>query len=217
MRPHILILEGVDYTGKSTNALAIKKQLDKRQHKSIIVRAPGGSPLGEKMRDIARIEATSLDEQFLAYTLALVASKAYIERLVSEGYTVILDRWTESLFAYQILKERHLKKQMAMSDIASHMLSFDKTFRVRATILSITTETLEQRRNATKTLKDASDTEDRFDVEGRDYRAGIVAAYETLTAIIEDSDSAIDFLAIDANRDPETVTKDVLDFFLTSF
>ena len=60
MRPDILIIEGPDYTGKSTNAKLVEQQLTTLGHKPIVVRAPGGSPLGEKLRDVARNEADSL-------------------------------------------------------------------------------------------------------------------------------------------------------------
>ncbi len=217
MRPHILILEGVDYTGKSTNAKLVEQQLTTLGHKPIVVRAPGGSPLGEKLRDVARNEADSLEEQYLAYLLALVASKSYIEELVEEGFTVILDRWSDSLFAYQIAKETNVEKRRLMLEMAASMLSFHESIYVRRVILTISPETLERRRAANKTSKDAGDTEDRFDASGASYRASVVETYARLAEWTPSEGVLGSFAAIDANSQEDEVSEKLLSFLLRDF
>jgi dTMP kinase len=217
MRPDILIIEGPDYTGKSTNAKLVEQQLTTLGHKPIVVRAPGGSPLGEKLRDVARNEADSLEEQYLAYLLALVASKSYIEELVEEGFTVILDRWSDSLFAYQIAKETNVEKRRLMLEMAANMLSFHESIYVRRVILTISPETLERRRAANKTSKDACDTEDRFDASGASYRASVVETYARLAEWTPSEGVLGSFAAIDANSQEDEVSEKLLSFLLRDF
>lgn len=217
MRPNILIIEGPDYTGKSTNAKLVEQQLTTLGHKPIVVRAPGGSPLGEKLRDVARNEADSLEEQYLAYLLALVASKSYIEELVEEGFTVILDRWSDSLFAYQIAKETNVEKRRLMLEMAANMLSFHESIYVRRVILTISPETLERRRAANKTSKDACDTMDRFDASGASYRASVVETYARLAEWTPSEGVLGSFAAIDANSQEDEVSEKLLSFLLRDF
>lgn len=217
MRPDILIIEGPDYTGKSTNAKLVEQQLTTLGHKPIVVRAPGGSPLGEKLRDVARNEADSLEEQYLAYLLALVASKSYIEELVEEGFTVILDRWSDSLFAYQIAKETNVEKRRLMLEMAANMLSFHESIYVRQVILTISPETLERRRAANKTSKDAGDTVDRFDASGASYRASVVETYARLAEWTPSEGVLGSFAAIDANSQEVEVSEKLLSFLLRDF
>ena len=217
MRPDILIIEGPDYTGKSTNAKLIEQQLTTLGHKPIVVRAPGGSPLGEKLRDVARNEADSLEEQYLAYLLALVASKSYIEELVEEGFTVLLDRWSDSLFAYQIAKETNVEKRRLMLEMATNMLSFHESIYVRRVILTISPETLERRRAANKTSKDAGDTMDRFDASGASYRASVVETYARLAEWTPSEGVLGSFAAIDANSQEDEVSEKLLSFLLRDF
>lgn len=217
MRPNILIIEGPDYTGKSTNAKLIEQQLTTLGHKPIVVRAPGGSPLGEKLRDVARNEADSLEEQYLAYLLALVASKSYIEELVEEGFTVILDRWSDSLFAYQIAKETNVEKRRLMLEMATNMLSFHESIQVRRAILTISPETLERRRAANKTSKDAGDTVDRFDASGASYRASVIETYARLAEWTPSEGVLGSFAAIDANSQEDEVSEKLLSFLLRDF
>lgn len=217
MRPNILIIEGPDYTGKSTNAKLVEQQLTTLGHKPIVVRAPGGSPLGEKLRDVARNEADSLEEQYLAYLLALVASKSYIEELVEEGFTVILDRWSDSLFAYQIAREPNVRKRRLMLEMATSMLSFHESIYVRRVILTISPETLERRRAANKTSKDACDTVDRFDASGASYRASVVETYARLAEWTPSEGVLGSFAAIDANFQEVEVSEKLLSFLLRDF
>ncbi len=217
MRPDILIIEGPDYTGKSTNAKLIEQQLTTLGHKPIVVRAPGGSPLGEKLRDVARNEADSLEEQYLAYLLALVASKSYIEELVEEGFTVILDRWSDSLFAYQIAKEINVEKRRLMLEMAISMLSFHESIYVRRVILTLSPETLERRRAANKASKDAGDTVDRFDASGASYRASVVETYARLAEWTPSEGVLGSFAAIDANSQEDEVSEKLLSFLLRDF
>ena len=217
MRPNILIIEGPDYTGKSTNAKLVEQQLTTLGHKPIVVRAPGGSPLGEKLRDVARNEADSLEEQYLAYLLALVASKSYIEELVEEGFTVILDRWSDSLFAYQIAKETNVEKRRLMLEMATSMLSFHESIYVRRVILTISPEPLERRRAANKTSKDAGDTVDRFDASGASYRASVIETYARLAEWTPSEGVLGSFAAIDANSQEDEVSEKLLSFLLRDF
>ena len=168
-------------------------------------------------RPFGALEADSLEEQYLAYLLALVASKSYIEELVEEGFTVILDRWSDSLFAYQIAKEINTEKRRLMLEMAANMLSFHESIYVRQVILTISPETLERRRAANKTSKDACDTVDRFDASGASYRASVVETYARLAEWTPSEGVLGSFAAIDANSQEDEVSEKLLSFLLRDF
>ena len=147
----------------------------------------------------------------------MVASKSYIEELVEEGFTVILDRWSDSLFAYQIAKEINVEKRRLMLEMAASMLSFHESIYFRQVILTISPETLERRRAANKASKDAGDTEDRFDASGASYRASVVETYARLAEWTPSEGVLGSFAAIDANSQEDEVSEKLLSFLLRDF
>lgn len=97
-----ITIEGADGAGKSTFIPVIKDYLESLGHEVVLTREPGGTPLGEKLRDIALTHKMSITSE----TLLMFASRAeHIEQIIEPALKadkwVICDRFTDSTIAYQ--------------------------------------------------------------------------------------------------------------------
>ncbi|HVF62934.1 MAG TPA: dTMP kinase [Casimicrobiaceae bacterium] len=101
-RARFLTLEGIDGAGKSTHAAWIVGALRERGHRVTATREPGGTPLGEKLRDLLLREAMSHDSEAL---LMFAARREHIEQVIrpalDRGDWVVCDRFTDATYAYQ--------------------------------------------------------------------------------------------------------------------
>jgi dTMP kinase len=94
--------EGIDGAGKSTHIQGLADWFTGRGHVVTLTREPGGTPLAEKLRELA------LHENMDALTEALIMFAARREHLVqviepalARGEVVLCDRFTDATFAYQ--------------------------------------------------------------------------------------------------------------------
>jgi len=101
-RGKFITLEGMDGAGKSTHIPGIIRLLEARGIEVISTREPGGTSLGEKLRELP------LHEEMQAETEALLMFAARQEHLaqlilpaLSRGAYVVSDRFTDASFAYQ--------------------------------------------------------------------------------------------------------------------
>ncbi len=100
-----LTFEGLDSSGKSTQAQLLVDRLNTLGNKTLLLREPGGTPLSEHLRTLL------LDRQHLAITpmsefLMFSASRAQLVESVirpalAEGAIVICDRFYDSSTTYQ--------------------------------------------------------------------------------------------------------------------
>lgn len=101
-RGKFITLEGIDGAGKSTHMDWIRNFLQQRGVPVVITREPGGTPLGEALREVI------LHQPMAAETEALLIFAARWEHLVqvirpalAQGRWVVSDRFTDATFAYQ--------------------------------------------------------------------------------------------------------------------
>ena len=104
-RPGFFItFEGIDGAGKSTHIQAFADELAKRfPNKGVVLtREPGGTALGEKLRDILLHHPMHLEtEALLMFAARREHLATVIEPALKEGKIVISDRFTDASFAYQ--------------------------------------------------------------------------------------------------------------------
>ncbi|NLM06225.1 MAG: dTMP kinase [Tissierellia bacterium] len=99
---HLIVLEGPDGSGKSTQIKKLDEYLKKEKIKYIMTREPGGTKLGEKVREIILHEPMSKEAEVYLYAACraeLVEKK--IKPALEEGLLVISDRFLFSSLAYQ--------------------------------------------------------------------------------------------------------------------
>ena len=104
-RPGFFItFEGIDGAGKSTHIQAFADELAKRfpNKEVVLTREPGGTALGEKLRDILLHYPMHLEtEALLMFAARREHLATVIEPALKEGKIVISDRFTDASFAYQ--------------------------------------------------------------------------------------------------------------------
>jgi dTMP kinase len=100
-----ITFEGVEGSGKSTQAELLKVFLLKRGHEVALTREPGWGALGRLIRKML-LEEKDLDLDPLAELYLFCADRTqhvrdFIKPMLREGYIVICDRFTDSTIAYQ--------------------------------------------------------------------------------------------------------------------
>ena len=97
-----ITFEGIDGAGKSTHIGFVADLLIARGKTVVASREPGGTSLGEKLRELVLHEKMDLETE----TLLMFASRRehmaqVIEPAMARGEWVISDRFTDASFAYQ--------------------------------------------------------------------------------------------------------------------
>lgn len=97
-----LTFEGVDGAGKSTHVDWAVEQLKARGIKVISTREPGGTAVGEKLRELLLHEPMGLEcETLLMFAARAQHLREVIEPALEAGVWVVCDRFTDATFAYQ--------------------------------------------------------------------------------------------------------------------
>jgi dTMP kinase len=183
-------IEGIDRSGKSTQARRLVEALG---DDALLVREPGGTPAGERIRELLKDPAVELDPRteallFAAARAELVAS--VIRPALEAGKVVVSDRYLDSSLAYQGhargLGEAEVR---LINDWATAGLAPDLTV-----LLRIDPAAAAARAGQT----------DRFEDEGLGLQQRVAAAYDQLATADPGR-----WKAIDAARDEDQVAADI--------
>jgi dTMP kinase len=105
MRGALITFEGVEGSGKSTQAELLFQMLRTRDVGCILTREPGGTPIGERIRDILLDPAGREMHGKTELLLYLASRNQHVQEkllpALRAGKVVISDRYSESSFAYQ--------------------------------------------------------------------------------------------------------------------
>ena len=99
-----IVFEGLDHSGKSTLIQSLSKELEKRDIEFILTREPGGTTLGEKIREVVLhpYDTISPETEIL---LISASRRDHIEKVITPsleaGKWVICDRFWPSTSAFQ--------------------------------------------------------------------------------------------------------------------
>ncbi|MDQ7787924.1 MAG: dTMP kinase [Thermodesulfovibrionales bacterium] len=100
-----LSFEGIEGTGKSTQASLLFERLREKGFDVVLTEEPGGTKIGRKIREILlspdHQEITPLTELFLYFASRTQHLAQVIIPAVNRGAVVITDRFTDSTIAYQ--------------------------------------------------------------------------------------------------------------------
>lgn len=104
-RGAFITLEGLEGVGKSTCLQIVRRAIESRGHSVVLTREPGGTPLGEQIREwILNGEHAALSAQVEAL-LMFAARAEHLEKVIrpalTDGRWVVCDRFTDATFAYQ--------------------------------------------------------------------------------------------------------------------
>jgi len=102
VRGKFITLEGVDGAGKSTFIPFVESRLRAKAGDVLVTREPGGTALGEQLRQLLLHHSMSAETETL---LMFAARREHVVRLIepalSAGRWVLCDRFTDATFAYQ--------------------------------------------------------------------------------------------------------------------
>jgi dTMP kinase len=166
----LITFEGVEGSGKSTQADLLHTYLRDKGHGVIKTREPGGTALGEALREILLRE--DLHVFPLSELLVVMAARAqHMDEVISpalaEGKIVLCDRFVDATYAYQ-----GYGRSIELGIIETFNRLVTKGVRPNLTILLDCDVAL-----AMKRKRDANQHMDRFEGEGLAFHEGIRKAY----------------------------------------
>lgn len=105
MRGRFITLEGLEGSGKSTNLAHLKARLEAAGKPVRVTREPGGTPIGEQVRELLldhRNDGMHPDTELL---LMFAARAQHLQQVIlpalEAGTWVVSDRFTDASYAYQ--------------------------------------------------------------------------------------------------------------------
>ena len=101
-RGRFITFEGIDGAGKSTQIAVVTNALRERGLQAVITREPGGTAVGEALREVILHQPMGIGTE----TLLMFAARAeHLERVIrpalEAGTWVLCDRFTDATYAYQ--------------------------------------------------------------------------------------------------------------------
>lgn len=185
--------EGIDGSGKSTQAELLRIRLEAEGHEVVATREPGGTELGERIRDLLLH-----GEHMTAWAEALLyaASRAqHVDEVVrpalERGAWVVCDRYVDSSVAYQgVGRGLGFERVLDLNLAAVGGLLPDRTF-----LLELEVSELPARLQG---------DHDRLEREARDFHARVAAGYRELATRFPER-----IVALDATRSAEDLAEEV--------
>ncbi|MGZ8571951.1 MAG: dTMP kinase [Actinomycetota bacterium] len=190
-----IAFEGVEGAGKGTQIENAELYLKSQGLDVLVTREPGGTPAGERVRELVLDPATgALDAR--AEALLFAASRAQtvaqvIRPALAEGKVVICDRYVDSSLAYQ-----GWARGLGEADVLSlNVWATQGLFPDLVILLHIEPE---------RGLERSTDDPDRMEREGPAFLAKVADAY---LRIAEEHPER--FVVVDADRGPNVVFDDI--------
>ena len=124
--------EGIEGSGKSTQIDLLESHLKKLGHKVAKLREPGGTLMGEKIREIFLQDTLEkvdpITEAFLLYASRKHLDQNFLREKINQGYIVIADRYSDATVAYQCFGKGLDKNFIDLMHKGSDLLTPDLTF-----------------------------------------------------------------------------------------
>lgn len=101
-RGRFITLEGIDGAGKSSHLAFLVERARERAGEALLTREPGGTPIGERLRELVLHHPVDpLAEGLLMFAARSAHVRDVIEPALAAGHWVVCDRFSDSTFAYQ--------------------------------------------------------------------------------------------------------------------
>ena len=197
MKGKFISFEGIDGCGKTTQIKFLKEYLLKKGYNILVLREPGGTNVGEKVRDILldKYNFISPVTEMLLYASSraqLVEEK--ILPAIEEGKIVLLDRFVDSSYVYQgYARGLGIEKVKVVNEIATMGILPDVTI-----YIDITPEEAMKRRGKREA--------DRLERESWDFHKKVREGYIKLV-----KEYPKRFVFIDGMQEIVKVHQDIID------
>lgn len=190
--------EGIDGSGKSTQARLLAEGLKAAGHDVVLTREPGGSPGAEEIRALVLQgdpDRWSAETEILLFT---AARRDHLERLIGpaieDGKIVICDRYADSTRLYQGLSRGDLRA--TVDQLHALMIGREPDLTI---LIDMDPET------GLKRALGRNGNEERFETFGQDMQRRMRDGFLALAEEFADR-----FRVIDGNRPVEAVADEVL-------
>lgn len=196
MSGRFITFEGIDGAGKSTQIAAVAEWLRTQGHAILLTREPGGTPLGERLRELILNQPMSSPTETLLVFAARCEHLAQVIRpALARGDWVLCDRFTDATYAYQSGGRGLATQAITRLEDWVH-----PDLRPDLTVLFDVEPAVAAARLA------AARAADKFETETVAFFERVRASYLARAAAEPGR-----FLVVDASRDPGAVQRDLLD------
>lgn len=193
-RGKFITFEGIDGAGKSTHLAYVANLLASQGKTVVVTREPGGTSLGERLRELLLHEKMHIEtEALLMFAARREHLAQVIEPALARGEWVISDRFTDATFAYQGGgRKLDLKKLAVLEQWVHPHLQPDLTL-----LFDVPLEVARARLDATRAL-------DKFEQEKADFFASTRTEYLRRAA-----EFPVRFRLIDSTQSFSDVQKEI--------
>ena len=193
-------IEGPDGSGKSTQIENIKKFLAEKNMEPIFTREPGGTAIGERIREIL-LDKNCTEMDYMTEAMLYAASRAQhvaqvIKPALAEGKVIVCDRFVDSSIVYQGCGRKlgDAVRIINEYDVAGCMPDVTFLMKVDPGV----------GKGRIRTRATGGQAEDRLDAEKVAFHEEVYKGYLTLEEMYPDR-----IVGIDASRSIEDIKEDI--------
>jgi dTMP kinase len=216
--------EGLEGSGKSTQVGLLASKLKENGHQIVVTREPGGTRIGELIRNITHgkenVDLTAVAEAYLMAASRAQHVREIIRPALEKGKIVICDRFIDSSLAYQgygrelgfstieqlnhlAISGKNAQRSKDTSEVAGGLLrggeisKADVCFPDLTIFLDISPEVGISRRNGTGKI-------DRLDLQQKDFYRRVYEGYKKLAEKYKER-----YFTVDGAKSTEEIAKEI--------
>ncbi len=180
-RRQLISFEGMEGCGKSTQIQRVKDWLEQSGKEVLVVREPGGTPLGEAIRHLLKHDESGIEMSDETELMLFAASRAELTRKkiiphLEDGGWVLCDRFLDSTTIYQG-RARGLDASVVQQ---INQFAIKDTYPGLTLVLDLPLERAYERMEA---RKQADDPRDRMEEQSTDFFQTVSDSYRELAEL----------------------------------
>lgn len=202
MRGKFITFEGCDASGKSTNVPAAAAHLRSLGYEVHVTREPGGTPVGERLRELVLHHRMASKTELLVFAAARAEHMAdVILPMLEQGAVVLSDRFSDSSFAFQGVARGMREDTLALEKFVLNGFEPDYTL-----FFDVSLE------ESARRLRLRSGKQDRLDLEEDNFKKLVYQGYQERF-----TQNPHRMVRIDSHQSMEGVASQVIDWINRTF